>query len=111
MYRIVLIEFYFSDKKQSKLRPALTLSDTDKLGDVIVASITSNIRRSLDMGDLFITSDNTLFSQTGLKVSSVVRLSKLATIHTSRIKGELGLLPKQYRNKVHEGIREVFGIK
>jgi len=110
MYSIVLIEFYFSDKKKSKLRPAIILTKPDTHGDIIVATITSNIHRASHKGDILIPSTNKSFPETGLKVSSVIRLSKLATIHNKRIKGELGLLPQSYQKTINKGITEVFSL-
>ena len=108
-YKIVLIDFTFAESNRSKLRPALTLTKpSKKYGDLIVAAITSNISREPQPGDVRIERNEKDFSQTGLKTSSIIRLNKLVTIHVSRIKSELGMLPQKYHADVYKGIKKVF---
>ena len=110
-YKIILIDFAFVESNLSKLRPALTLTKPSKqYGDLIVAAITSNIFRKPQPGDVKIEKDGENFVKTGLKVASVIRLNKLVTIHVSRVKNELGVLPQKYHSDVHNGIKEVFSL-
>ncbi|PIR94234.1 growth inhibitor PemK, partial [Candidatus Falkowbacteria bacterium CG10_big_fil_rev_8_21_14_0_10_39_11] len=96
-YKIILIDFAYSDESGSKLRPALTLTKpSNKYGDLIVAAITSNTKRKHQSGDVKIERGDIDFAKTGLKESSVIRLGKLVTTHVSKVKNELGVLPKKY---------------
>ena len=110
-YKIVLIDFAFTESNRSKLRPALTLTKPSKqYGDLIVAAITSNIYREPQSGDVTIKKDEANFAKTGLKISSVIRLDKLVTIHVSRVKSQLGVLPQKYYSEISKGIKEVFSL-
>ena len=80
---IILIPFPFSDFSSLKTRPALVLL-SDQL-DVTVAFITSKVVKQ-EINDLEIKPS----SENGLKVDSLIKLSKLATIDKELALGELG---------------------
>ena len=110
-YKIILIDFAFAESNNSKLRPALTLTKPSKqFGDLIVAAITSNILRKPQPRDVRIEKDDQDFVKTGLKTSSIIRLNKLVTIHVSRVKNELGVLPQKYHMNIHKGIKAVLSL-
>ena len=111
MYKIVLIDFDFTDVNKSKLRPALILTNSNKYEDFIVAAITSKIPTNPEKGDVILKSDDKNFYKTGLEVTSLIKLTKIATVNSRRIKGELGVLPKGHENKVQKGIKSVFSLR
>jgi mRNA interferase MazF len=78
--KIVLIHFPFTDLSDSKLRPAV----------VIVAFISSRVPPALPSSDLLITPEHPAFTATGLKISSVIRFDKVATLSKTLIEGEIG---------------------
>lgn len=82
---ILLIPFPFTDLTGQKNRPALVLITTDT--DITVAFITSQIRWQSEH-DLKLEPS----AENGLKVTSLVRLSKLATIDIELVIGRLGTL-------------------
>lgn len=74
---IVLTRFPFTDLTGGKVRPALVVSrDNDRRSDVILAFITSNVQAANNPDALAIEPD----AANGLKVPSVVRFDKLATL-------------------------------
>lgn len=82
---IVLTDFPFTDLTATKRRPALVVStDNDRRTDVVVAYITSVARVDPDAVPIPATPG------TGLKVPSVVRFDKIATIDRSILSGRLG---------------------
>lgn len=82
---IVLTDFPFTDLSASKRRPALVVSaDNDRRTDVVVAYITSVPRIEPDAVPIMPTPGN------GLKVPSLVRFDKLATVDKAIIAGRLG---------------------
>ena len=83
---IVIVEFPFTDGLQSKRRPALALS-TDSDGDVLLARITS--KHLTSPGDVVLQD----WAQLGLRLPSIVRFSKLTTLHEWRVKQLIGTLP------------------
>lgn len=110
LYKIILIDFQFSDSPKQKLRPALILSKRDIHEDVIAAAISSKINKARQTGDVFISSNDDDFKLTGLKASSIIRLNKLTTVNSKRISGELGVLPHSYETAIKRQLREIFSI-
>ncbi len=101
---IVLIPFPFTDFSGLKTRPALVLV-ADQF-DVTVAFITSKVvKQEINDVDVIATSAN------GLKVDSLIKLSKLATIDKDLALGELGSLSAADLKKVDEKLLAVFAIK
>ncbi len=90
---IYLAKFPFGDTPGMKLRPVLLL--TAPIGassEVIVAYISSVIPSLLLPSDILLDSQTSEHASTGLKVSSLLRLHKLATIHSSSVQRFLGTL-------------------
>lgn len=82
---IVLTRFLFTDLTGAKRRPAPVVSrDNDQRPDLVVCFITSIQRSRPDMAPIAPTAG------TGLKVPSVVRFDKLATLDRSVIAGKIG---------------------
>lgn len=82
---IVLARFPFTDLSGDKRRPVLVVSrDNDRRSDLVVCFITSMPRVGPDMAPVAASAD------TGLKVPSVVRFDKIATLDRSVITGKLG---------------------
>jgi mRNA interferase MazF len=99
---IVLARFPFTDLSGDKRRPALVVSrDNGRRTDLVVCFITSVPRTGLDIAP--IAPD----PGTGLKVPSVVRFDKLATLDLGVIAGKLGDAPARWLD-VHRAI--FFGV-
>ena len=82
---IVLLNFPFTDGNTYKKRPALVINDF-KDGDILVARITSQIYNT--EFDLFIQN----WEEAGLKLASVIRIYKLATLQRDMVEIILGEL-------------------
>ena len=100
--KIVLIYFPFTNLSGRKLRPALVLHEGRN--DVVVAFISSRIERYESETDILITRRHPEFNLSGLKVDSVIKLSKIATLHKRLIAGEIGEIGPQIRREVNEKI-------
>ena len=99
---IVLVEFVFSEGHGSKKRPALIVSSPPYHAgreEVIVAVITSNVRRLL-FGDTKLEQ----WKVAGLLFPSVVT-GIIRTIKASLITRTLGVLVKSDLQKVHQHLR------
>lgn len=102
---IVLTRFPFTDLSGDKRRPALVVSrDNDRRTDLVVCFITSIPRSGPDMAPL------AALTGTGLKVSSVVRFDKLATLDRSVIAGKLGEAPDDWLASNSATFLGVFGF-
>jgi mRNA interferase MazF len=102
---IVLTRFPFTDLSGDKRRPALVVSrDNDRRPDLVVCFITSVPRQGPDMAPLAASPG------TGLKVPSVVRFDKLATLDRSVIAGRLGHAPADWLTEQSAVFFGVFGF-
>jgi len=83
--KIVLVPFPFTDLTSAKLRPALVIYEGEK--DVVLTFISSKIPPDLSEVDILITEDHPGFRKAGLKVDSVIKLDKIATVLKDLIVG------------------------
>ena len=97
--KIVLVPFPFTDLSASKLRPALVLHEGDR--DVVVAFISSKIPDQPAKSDVIVTKNHPEFPLTGLKVDSVIKLDKIATLSKNLILGEIREVGKAIREKIN----------
>jgi len=92
---IVMLKFPFTDGKHFKRRPALIINDFND-GDIIVCRITSQIYET--EFDVYL--DN--WSKFGLKLPSVIRVHKLATLEKDLVEATLGNIDASIKEKVTE---------
>lgn len=86
-YKIVLVPFPFDDFTGTKVRPAICLTDRISVyRHVVIAFITSQVAKSNESTDLPLMSTDPHFQDTGLKVSSAIRLHRLVTVPTHIIR-------------------------
>lgn len=77
----------------AKLRPALVLSMLPgRFGDLLVCGISSKLHQAVTDWDIILESDSEQFAQTGLHVSSLIRLSHIAVLPQEVVRGSLGQL-------------------
>jgi mRNA interferase MazF len=107
--KVVLVPFPFTDLTAAKLRPALVLYEGKK--DVVLSFISSKvpsessfntyiILRKIDKG----------FEESGLKVDSVIRLDKIATVLKDLIVGELGELTDDIKLEINKKLMILFKL-
>ena len=77
----------------AKLRPIVLLRKLPGMGDFLVCGVSSQTQRAVEGFDLVVESGAKGFAQTGLKVTSVIRLNFLATVPTHWMERRLGSLP------------------
>jgi len=106
--KIVLIPFPFTDLSATKLRPALVIHEGCK--DVIVAFISSKVPLQPSDADVIITKKHPEFPLTGLKVDSVIKLDKIATLSKNLIIGELGEIGPSIKDEVNKKLKKIFQI-
>jgi len=106
---VVLISFPFTDLSADKVRPALVVAQVTG-DDLILAFMTSHVNKIDLQTDILLEPSQAEFSRTGLKVPSVVRLSKLATLHRGLVRRRLGTLGQQTMEDVDRALRYVFKL-
>jgi len=102
---IVLVPFPFTDLTASKVRPALVVSRRGGGPDVIVCFISSKHAPRLGSAARIDPSP-----QNGLKVPSVVRFDRIATLDRSIVLGELGRIDRTWLRKNRPTFFRVFGF-
>ena len=100
---IVLIPFPFTDLSGIKNRPALILIDGES--DLTVSFITTQIKWQEDFDVKIEPSPNN-----GIKRTSLIRLSKLATIDKELVIGKLGNLTKEELIAIDKNLIEIFKL-
>ena len=102
---IVLARFPFTDLSGDKRRPALVVSrDNDRRSDLVVCFIMSVQRSGPDMAAIPTTAG------TGLKLPSLGRFDRLATLDRSVTAGKIGAAPADWLRAHRAVFFGVFGF-
>jgi mRNA interferase MazF len=100
---IVLVPFPFTDLSQTKLRPAVVLWVVPQGQDITLCFISSQNLDRTTPDELLLTTDDPEFAQTGLKVASKIRVTRIVTLDRQLLQrrlGHLGKLQIQHLNEV-----------
>jgi len=100
---IILIPFPFTDLKGNKIRPAVVLCHSEL--DVTICFITSELRWKTKYDVSVLPSKGN-----GLKVPSLIRVSKIATINLDLVLGELGELSNAEINELNNCIKQLLQL-
>lgn len=88
---VVLIRFPQTDLQIGKLRPALVVAIVPgRYADVLLALISSRTHQAVPEFDELIDPSEADYAATGLKVRSVIRLARLASVNIISINARLG---------------------
>ena len=95
---IILIIFPFTDLSGNKLRPAFVLAETP--ADITVLFITTQLKWQ-ENTDIILLPDN----NNGIKKQSLLRISKIATLDKTLVKGRLGFINPMIHNEINEKLK------
>ncbi|PIG93025.1 type II toxin-antitoxin system PemK/MazF family toxin [Gloeocapsopsis sp. IPPAS B-1203] len=98
---IILLSFPFANATELKRRPALVLLDTGD-EDIIVARITSQITQGMFDVELLD------WQQSGLRLASVVRVNKIATLEKRLVERRLGILTLEDWRRVQSKVSQLW---
>ncbi len=104
---VVLVPFPFTDLSGNKVRPCLVLHGSKKGEDCIVLCISSQKQKRLGEFDVLVKPSK----GNGLKVDSVIKVEKIATLQKKIILGELGFLESKNTKQVDGILNTLFGLK
>ncbi|MDP1633728.1 MAG: type II toxin-antitoxin system PemK/MazF family toxin [Gallionellaceae bacterium] len=90
--QIVLTPFPFTDLTGAKLRPVLMLRQASRFDDWLVCMVSSQVQQTEANLDEILTPADPDFANSGLKVPSVLRLSRLAVLDGSLLLGSIGAI-------------------
>lgn len=100
---IVLIPFPFTDLSGNKLRPALILAETQL--DVTVSFITTQLQWQ-ETTDILLQPG----MLNGIKKTSLIRLSKIATVDKTLVKGKIGSINALQEKELNQKLMVIFDI-
>ncbi len=87
----ILFRFPQTDQIVGKLRPALVLRKLPgPYNDWLICMVSSHLSREISVFDEIITPDDLDFKDSGFKVPSLIRISRLAVVDAGIFLGKLG---------------------
>jgi mRNA interferase MazF len=105
--QIVLFRFPQSDMEQGKLRPALLLGKLPgEFDDWLICMISSQLRHHVDQFDETIQESDDDFTESGLKVPSVVRVGRLAVVSGEILIGAIGQISEQRLGRIKKHLAD-----
>jgi mRNA interferase MazF len=111
---VVLVDFPYSDRTGSKVRPALVVqadSWNQALDDTILALITSSGRRRVSaVTQLVIQASSPEGRAAGLRIDSLIQCENLLTYDQSLILRHMGSLPDSVMQQVDACLKETLDI-
>lgn len=106
---VVLVPFPFTNLSRAKQRPALVISP-DALNaardDVLIVAITSRVPATLAADEFLIPADD--LAACGLPKPSVLKLTKLVSLHRQLVLKRIGTLPPASMDMVTSQFRQLF---
>ena len=110
---IVLVPFPFTDLSSTKLRPALVISKNkihSMFDDYTLIFISSVLPPNKESCEYILDIKHEDFKETGLKVSSVFKGNKIATLHRALLKRRLGKLSQKLKEELQIVINHSIGF-
>jgi mRNA interferase MazF len=106
---VVLVPFPFTDLSTQKLRPGVIVGRVIA-NEVLVAFITSRLTTIDAAAEHIIESADPEFLSTGLKVSSLVRLNRLAALERGLIVRRIGKVGPATTHAISDALRYVLEL-
>ena len=100
--QIVLTPFPYTDLSATKLRPVLMLRQASRFDDWLVRMVSSQRHQAETDLDEIISPTDTDFANSGLKVPSVLRLSRLAVLDGALLLGYIGAISEERLGNVRQ---------
>lgn len=105
----MLVAFPFTHLSSATVRPAALVARP--IGEeLILAFITSRGESADPRAEHVLRAKDPDFATTGLRMTSTLRLNKLATLHRTLVRRRLGRLSPSAEERVSNALRYVFGL-
>jgi len=103
--QIVLFRFPYTDMAEGKLRPALVLRKLPgNFDDWLICMISSQIQHQALGIDERIKPDDDDFTQSGLKLESIIKVCRLAVVEGSILLGNTGQINNSRLKKIKKNL-------
>lgn len=105
---IVLIDFPFTTFDKSKVRPAVVIALTrDKYRDIVICAISSVVSKKIAHREILIKKNDDAFSASGLRVNSVVKIDRIATVRRQDVINQIGKCTPELWQKIVDEFRNL----
>jgi mRNA interferase MazF len=105
--QIVLFRFPQTDLEEGKLRPALLLGRLPgEYDDWLICMISSQIRHYVPRFDEMVQETDTDFAESGLKLTSVIRVGRLAVVEGEILLGAIGQIASERLQRIKSRLAE-----
>jgi mRNA interferase MazF len=105
--QIVLFRFPQTDLEEGKLRPALLLGKLPgEYDDWLICMVSSQMRHAIPEFDEIVQEDDPDFAQSGLKVSSIIRIGRLAAVQGEILLGAIGQIAPERLQRIKGRLAE-----
>lgn len=99
--RIILFRFPQTDTGEGKLRPALLLQRLPgEYDDWLICMISSQTRHAIAEFDEVVSEKDADFAESGLKITSVIRICRLAVVNGEILLGATGFIAKDRLQRI-----------
>jgi mRNA interferase MazF len=107
---LVLVDIPYLDATQAVKRPALVICDPTQMLDIVIAGITSRIRKPLPATHYPITHKHPDWAVSGLRLDSAVRCDRIFTIESGEIHRVIGSLSLATILEIDAHVKRALGI-
>jgi mRNA interferase MazF len=105
--QVVVFRFPQTDLEEGKLRPALLLGKLPgNYDDWLICMISSQTRQFIDGFDEIVRESDNDFGESGLKVTSVIRVGRLAVVSGEILIGAIGQVSTERLNRVKKHLAD-----
>ena len=105
--QVVVFRFPQADLEEGKLRPALLLGKLPgNYDDWLICMISSQTRQYIEGFDELVQEDDNDFGESGLKVTSVIRVGRLAIVSGEILIGAIGQVSSARLSRVKKNLSD-----
>jgi len=105
--QVVVFRFPQTDLEEGKLRPALLLGKLPgNYDDWLICMISSQTRQFIEGFDEIVKENDADFGESGLKVTSVIRVGRLAVVSGDILLGAIGQVSHERISKVKKRLSD-----
>jgi mRNA interferase MazF len=104
---VVLFRFPQADLAAGKLRPALLLGRVPgPYDDWLICMISSRVQQCIEGFDEIVAEEDDDFARSGLKVTSVIRVGRLAVVEGGMLEGATGTIGPERLRRIRSRLAE-----
>jgi len=105
--QIILFRFPQTDQQSGKLRPALVIRKLPgRYEDWLISMISSQLIQEISGFDEVISPGDTDFEDSGLKLTSLIRLGRLAVVNSDILLGNIGRIDKVRLARIKQNLAQ-----